>query len=395
MAWSSPLFKTSVMISSLSRLGASCDKSYEAKHGCKNWGRAMGIFYSFDRQPANCRYLNIVKLLKDLDVAGKRVFVRADLDVPIENSKLEEAEQATRLTNLAPTVEWLIEHGARQIFIAGHIDRPLKPAPSLSTRILEEPLEQILKRSVTYKGNFDTGDGMLSSMAQLILFENLRFWGGEEANDPDFARQLATPADVYVNEAFGNCHRAHASMVGVPAILPHAAGLHLEEEVNQLTELTRNPERPLVAIVGGVKIETKMPVVANLAKVADVVLVGGEIARELTTDKSNVIVASLTPDTKDIDQDSINKFKSIIKTAKTIVWNGPMGIFEEGFEAGSAAVAWAIIDSGAYSVVGGGETTQFLVSKNLLSRFSFVSSGGGAMLEFLAGRDLPGIAALE
>lgn len=351
-----------------------------------------------------------MKLLSELDVFDKKVFVRADLDVPIDtlnakrltaNAESDEAEAATRLTNLAPTVGWLIEHGAKQVFIAGHIDRPKGPDTAFSTRQLEAPLEMILKRSVTYKKDFNVDDGMLASMAQLILLENLRFWPGEEAGDLEFAKQLASLADVYVNEAFAASHREHASIVGVPAILPHAGGLHLEEEVNRLTKLIKNPERPFVAIVGGVKAETKVPVVANLAKVADFVLVGGEIAKELTvdnsqfTDNSKVIVASLTPDGKDISDESISKFREIISKAKTVVWNGPMGVFEEGFEAGSAAVAGAIGDSGAYSVVGGGETTQFLSTKGLLGKFSFVSSGGGAMLEFLAGEELPGIKALE
>lgn len=285
----------------------------------------------------------MVRQLLGLVFDGKKVLVRADLDVPVKSTNDErlttnaQSELATRLTNLAPTVNWLIEHGAKQVIIFGHIGRPSdtghetrdtqedKPPlydPKLSTRQLEAPLERILKRSVTYKKDFNLDDGMIVSMAQLILLENLRFWPGEAANDGEFARQLAALADVYVNEAFGNCHRNHASMVTVPAILPHTAGLHLEEEVNQLTKLTRNPERPLV-------------------------------------------------------------------------WNGPMGVFEEGFEAGTMAIAEAIIDSKAYSVVGGGETTQFLSTKGLLGKFSFVSSGGGAMLAFLAGKELPGIEALE
>ncbi|MDP2633080.1 MAG: phosphoglycerate kinase, partial [Candidatus Curtissbacteria bacterium] len=239
----------------------------------------------------------------------------------------------------------------------------------------------------------------LSSMAQLILLENLRFWPGEETNDEEFAKKLAGIADIYVNDAFAVCHRTHASMVGVPALLPHAAGLHLQEEVETLSKLLEKPQRPFVAIVGGAKIETKIPVIENLSKVADEVLVGGylplEIEKEGLSLPKNVLIATLGGDKKDIDEASVKKFSDVIKDAKTVVWNGPMGLYEEGFEKGTLAVAQALIECAGFSVVGGGETSDFLESKNLLDKFSFVSSGGGAMLEFLAGKTLPGIVALE
>ena len=345
--------------------------------------------------------MELMRVLGDLDVSGKRVFVRADLDVPVvttnDKRPTTNAEQVTRLTNLRPTVDWLFDHGASKIIIAGHIDRPQKPDPAFSTEQIKERLEAILSRSVIFTGNFDR-----EILEDLVLLENLRFWPGETKNDPEFAKQLASLADVYVNEAFGNSHRNHASMVALPSLLPHAAGVHLEEEVKTLSGLLLAPKRLFVAIVGGAKIETKEPLIEHLAKIADYVLVGGELVRELTvnglqqlTDNSKVMVATLTADTKDIDEVSIEKFKAIISGARTIVWNGPMGVFEEGFEAGTLAVAEAILASRAYTVVGGGETTQFLAAKNLLSHFSFVSSGGGAMLAFLAGKTLPGLAALE
>ena len=347
-----------------------------------------------------------MKKLEDLDVAGKRVFVRADLDIPMEQLTVhssQSTENATRLTNLKPTVDWLLGHRAKQIVIAGHIDRPEGPDPKLSTAQLEKPLEEILKRSITFRAGFDERDHeSLASLSQLILFENLRFWSGEASNDQEFAKQLASLGDVYVNEAFGNSHREHASMVALPGFLPHAAGLHLEKEIEVLSRLLKTPERPFVAIVGGAKLETKVPVIENLASEADSVLVGGAIALQILNSKfeirnenPKVKIATMTEDTKDIDKESIEKFSSVISNAKTVVWNGPMGLFEEGFDAGTKAVAQAIIDSGAYSVVGGGETTEFLASFNFLKRFSFVSSGGGAMLEFLSGKELPGIKALE
>ena len=367
-----------------------------------------------------------MKTLPDIDVFGKRVFVRADLDVPLREAQATngerettnaEVETSTRLVNLKSTVDWLLEHEVSQRMIAGHIDRPKKPDPALSTRRLLSTLEKLLGREIEFvepsfyssSASREVSSGSSPQGRTIVLLENLRFWPGEEANDLEFARQLASMADVYVNEAFGNCHRNHASMVALPRLLPHAAGLHLEKEIEVLEALLKNPKQPFVAIVGGAKIETKVPVIENLAKIADFVLVGGLIAKQqLTIDNSQltgspnvkgqmskVVLASLTPNNNDIDQNSVNKFKSIIATAKTVVWNGPMGVFEEGNEAGTMAVVEAIVASNSYCVVGGGETTEFLASKGLISRFSFVSSGGGAMLEFLAGKSLPGLVALE
>lgn len=341
-----------------------------------------------------------MKVLSDIDISGKRVFVRADLDVPFEqltvnNQQLTvSAEEATRLTNIRPTVDYLFEHGATKIIIAGHIDRPSGADPALSTEQLKLNLEKILSRSVIFAENFEK-----QVLENLVLLENLRFWPGETENSQDFARQLAQLADVYVNEAFGNCHRNHASMVTLPKLLPHAAGVHLQNEVKALSNLLNNPKRPFVAVVGGAKIETKLPLVEHLAKIADYVLVGGELPIEIAEKKltfpQNVIVASLTPDRKDIDNESIDIFCNKIKDASTVVWNGPLGLFEEGHDVGSKEIAQSIIDSGAYSVVGGGETVEFLAKNNLLSQFAFVSSGGGAMLEFLAGHKLPALMALE
>lgn len=351
-----------------------------------------------------------MKQLSDIDVSGKRVFLRADLDVPLEsvhevhNGERDmgrdlSVEASTRLVNLKPTVEYLLSKQVKQIIIAGHIDRPTRPVPSLSTARLELPLEAILSRSVTFKPDFPT-DETLASMAQLMLFENLRFWPGEEENDLDFAKQLSELADIYVNDSFATCHRVHASMVALPSLLPHAAGLHLAEEVKVLEGLLAAPKRPFVAVIGGVKIADKIPAIENLAKVADRVLVGGALPLEIVKEGisfpgEKVLVANLTADERDIDQASRDEFATVIAGAKTVVWNGPMGLFEDGHEMGTLKVAEAILASGANSIVGGGNTDQFLFEKDLRSQFSFVSSGGGAMLEFLAGRKLPGIAALE
>lgn len=342
-----------------------------------------------------------MKLLHDLDVAGKRVFLRADLDVPLDTAN---EESATRLRNIKPTVDYLLEHKTSEIIIAGHIDRPEKPDPKLSTKQLVEPLEKILGQKITFSENLrsDLGNDKDQTLDKVVLLENLRFWPGEVGDSPEFAKELAALADLYVDDAFGNCHRAHASMVGVPGLLPHAAGLHLQLEVEKLTELTTFPKKPFVAIIGGEKIETKVPVIHNLASVADTVLVGGYLVAEIRGKErdmqnfgTNVDIGTLTADSEDLDEQTTTKFAAVISTAATVVWNGPMGHFEAGFVKGSLALAQAIIGSGAYSVVGGGQTTEFLAKNGLLSKFSFVSSGGGAMLEFLAGKKLPGIEALQ
>lgn len=340
-----------------------------------------------------------MKLLSDLSASGKKVFVRADLDVNVEQLTVDGSQltEVARLQNLKPTVDWLLEHGAKQIIIAGHIGRPEKVDSGLSTKHLLPALENILEKKVVFKKDFEEVEG------EIILFENLRFWKGEKKNDPDFSQKLAGLVDVYINEAFGNCHRAHASMVGITSFLPFAAGIHLQKEIEELSGLLEKPKKPFVAVVGGAKIETKVPVIENLSKVADKVFVGGKIASEIKIsdlkdeilNSPKVVLATAIDGGKDINPESIRKFGSLVSSAKTIVWNGPMGYFEGGYDEGTAAVAKAIIESGAYSVVGGGETTEFLASKDLLSKFSFVSSGGGAMLYFLSGRDLPGVKALE
>lgn len=335
--------------------------------------------------------------LVGLDVSAKRVFLRADLDVPLPNSNDQtpdsNTEVSTRLTNIKPTIEYLLGRGAKQVIIAGHVGRPKGPDPKLSTRHLIGQLRKILSRDVEFLESFES-----VQMSQVLLFENLRFWAGEVENDFEFAKDLARLVDVYVNDAFGNSHRNHASMVALPSMLPHAAGLHLQKEIDELTRILVNPDRPLVAIVGGAKIETKIPVISNLSKIAQTVLVGGELPIEInkTGQKfaENVIVATLMENQKDISSESQSRFVEIINGAKTVIWNGPMGLFEEGHVDGTLAVARAIAESGAYSVIGGGDSTQFLGKEGLLSNFSFVSAGGGAMLEFLSGKKLPGLEAL-
>jgi len=349
-----------------------------------------------------------MKQLRELDITGKRVFVRGDLDVPIEtqnaNGLTTNAEVATRLTNLKPAIDYLLQNGARQVIIAGHIDRPsvakaLEGKPKFydsikSTKKLLVPLEKILGEEIKFEDALD-----FTSDAKIILFENLRFWDGETKNEGDFAKKLALLADIYINEAFGNCHREHASMVALPKLLPNAAGHHLVQEIEVMTKILESPEKPMVAIVGGAKIETKIPVIENLANIAHFVLVGGELPVEIEKKKmkfsENVFVAGLKDNNCEIDGVSLEHFQKVIEGANSVVWNGPLGLFEDGHIRSTLAVAETIIESGVYSIVGGGDTTQFLADSNLLSRFSFVSAGGGAMLEFLSGKKLPALEALE
>ncbi|MBI3341679.1 phosphoglycerate kinase [Candidatus Curtissbacteria bacterium] len=340
-----------------------------------------------------------MKLIGNLDVAGKRVLLRADLDIDVEQlAKGGQTEYPTRLKNIKPSVDFLLSHGASAVVILGHIYRPKGPDPKLSTKQLVGPISEILGQTAVFVPDFEVAKGQQNEKVQ--LFENLRFWPGETENSEEFARQLASLGDVYINDAFANCHRAHASMVALAHLLPSAAGLNLEKEVNEMRKVLGNPQRPFIAVIGGAKLETKLPVIANLARTADKVLVGGLMSVQYDPSaideqyRERVIAAVLTRDTEDIDESSIAKFESVLEGAKMVVWNGPVSHFEGGFVTGTKAIAEAIIASGAESIIGGGQTEEFLAEYNLLQKFSFISSGGGAMLEFLAGRTLPGIEAL-
>ncbi len=365
--------------------------------------------------------------VRNAEVAGKRVFLRADIDVPlleVRSQKLEvrQIEDDMRLVAGMPTIKHLLENKAR-VIIGGHLGRPgeknqkskIKNQNYGSEFSLMSVAEWLVKNFNFPFSNlqFQKIDGLSGwrISENLFLLENLRFYQGEEKNDPDFAKQLANLADLYVNDAFAMCHRNHASIVGVPKLLPHYAGIRLIEEVKHLSSVLDNPKRPLIVIIGGKKIETKLPLVEKTISLADKVLVGGLIAKEMRKqvqhDKievENLFVAKLNNDGTDILEESLNEFISIIKTAGTVVWNGPMGLINqkskiknqklEDTERGTKELAKAIVESSAYKVVGGGDTTEFLKRIGLLDKFDFVSTGGGAMLTFLSGQPLPGLEAL-
>lgn len=316
--------------------------------------------------------------VKDIDVSGKRVIVRADLDIDLgENYRLEA---------IIPTLEYLSSK-ASKIIIIGHLGRP-------NGKVVDElkidPVAKELKK--------------LCPNIELEVLENLRFDPGEESNDLEFAKKLAAKADVYINEAFATSHRDSASITTLPKILPHAAGLRFIEEVKNLSSVFENPQRPLLFVVGGSK-DDKKEYISNLESLADKILVGGrlpeyygdlalESVREVKAD-SKVIIANLNQDKEDITLNSIDRFEKEIEKAKTIVLAGPLGRYEdEGHRQGTERIFNKIASSNAFKIVGGGDSLSVLSIYSLRDKFDWVSVGGGAMLEFLSKRTLPGIEAI-
>lgn len=329
-----------------------------------------------------------MKVFTDINIVGKKVIVRGDLDVPLKNGQIEDVTRIEK--NLATLKELLNKNN--QIFLISHVGRPKDRDPNFSLKLIIPYLEDLLKERVTFQENLEE-----NLAGKITLLENLRFWAEEEDNNFDFAKNLANFGEIYVNECFSVAHRSHASVAILPTLLPSYFGLELEREVKELQKVLDHPERPLVAIIGGAKLETKLPAITNLAKVADKVLVGGKLMFEAENTKlpNNVIVAVDHVDHKDIGQETLALFQRAIDPAKTVVWNGPMGLFEEEkYSLGTKKLAEVIANSNSYSLVGGGDTIAALKSINLLSKIDFVSVGGGAMLEFLGGKKLPALVAL-
>ena len=345
-----------------------------------------------------------MRTLKDFNLKGKRVLVRCDFNVPL--GEKGEILDDFKIKKTIPTIEYLIEKGAKLILMS-HLDDPGgKVVESLRLTPIQEKLMEYLDLSVT-KAPDCVGEEIerwTGSMqpGEVLLLENLRFHKGEEENDEDFTKELIKFGDIYVDDAFGACHRAHASIVGIPKYLPSAAGLLLETEVKTLTNLMETSTKPLVAIIGGVKVETKTKLIDKISEIADFVLIGGLIARELREKNLKLkypqkIVEPIDEiEGKDIGPETIRLFKEKISQAKTVFWNGPLGkIKEEKFSRGTEEIAKAIIKSGAFSVAGGGETVEFVNKIGLGEKFNHLSTGGGAMLDFIADGKLIGIAALE
>lgn len=381
--------------------------------------------------------------IRDLDLNGKRLFLRVDFNVPLAPGG-QEITSDKRIRAALPTIEYALEKGAALI-LASHLGRPKgKPNPEMSLKPVALKLAELLGRPVAMAPDCvgPAVEAMLPKPGQILLLENLRFHKEEEANDPGFSKQLAALCDLYVNDAFGTAHRAHASTAGMIAYVPQAAaGLLMEKELEYLTMATKNPPRPCVAILGGAKVSDKIEVIRNLMKVVDQILIGGAMAytflraQNLPTGKSlveedkielakslldeaqgklllpadHVVAAEFKagaahetaetiPEEKmalDIGPKTIELYKAAIAQAKMIVWNGPMGVFEmPPFDAGTVALAKAVADSGAISLVGGGDSEKAIKSAGVAAKISHISTGGGASLEFLGGAELPGVAAL-
>ncbi len=388
--------------------------------------------------------------LEDLDVKGRRAFVRVDFNVPIKNGAITED---TRIRASLPTITYLLDKGAT-VILASHLGRPKgKPNPEFSLRPVAERLSQLLGRPVTFADD-SVGEPARQAVASagpggVVLLENLRFHGEEEKNDAGFAKQLAELADVYVNDAFGSAHRAHASTEGiVHHVKEAAAGLLMGKEVEYLGRVLEHPERPFVAVLGGAKVSDKLEVIENLIAKVDALLIGGAMAytflkaRGVAVGKSLVeedlldtardverrakerglrlelpvdhvvapkLEAGAPADVLDVNDPSIGErmgldigpkttetYRSVIKDAKTVIWNGPMGVFEiDTFAKGTIEVAKAVADVRGTTVIGGGDSIAAVVKAGVTDRITHISTGGGASLEFLGGRTLPGVAALK
>jgi len=345
-----------------------------------------------------------MKSIRNLDLTGKRVLVRCDFNVPLSDNG--EILDDFRIKKSLPTIQYLIEKRAKLILMS-HLDRPggrvvdeLKIDP-VQVRLMEY-LDVSITKAPDCVGEEIEKWTQKMMPGEILILENLRFHKEEEENDPGFSERLAKLGEVYVNDAFGASHRAHASIVGVPKFLPSCAGLLLEREINVLSNLLESPKKPLVAIIGGKKVETKAKVIDKISESADTVLVGGLIKKELeekgiqleNPEKITGPVNNL--EGKDIGPETVRLFKEKITGAKTVFWSGPLGkIEEEEFCKGSKEIARAIIESRAFSIAGGGETVEFINRIGLGEEFGHLSTGGGAMLEFLAGETLPGLEILE
>ncbi len=385
------------------------------------------------------------KTVRDIDVKGKRVLVRVDFNVPIKEGKVSDD---TRIRAALPTIQYLVDQGAAVILFS-HLGRPKGgPDPKYSMKPVADYLAGLVKAPVKFSeeavGPQAKEAAELLKPGEILVLQNTRFYPGEEKNNPDLAKQFADLADVYVNDAFGSAHRAHASTEGVAQYLPAVSGFLMEKEIQYLGQAITEPERPFIAILGGAKISDKIGVIRNLLTKSDAILIGGgmantffkaqgypmgdslvenevlDLARELLGIGGNkirlpvdVVIATGTDEnaeTKvmpvgpisdgwkilDIGPETVANFGKVIKDAKTVVWNGPMGMFEVArFAVGTFGVARALAESDATSIVGGGDLAAAIQQSGLADQITHISTGGGASLEMLEGITLPGVAALQ
>lgn len=388
------------------------------------------------------------KSVRDVEVTGKRVFVRVDFNVPMQDGQITDD---TRIRETLPTIKYLIENGAK-VILASHMGRP-KGQVNESMRLTQasERLAELLGKPVA-KADEAIGEEAKSKVAALnngdvLVLENVRFYPGEEKNDPELAKQFAELADLFVNDAFGAAHRAHASTEGIAHYIPAVSGLLMEKELSVIGKALSNPDRPFTAIIGGSKVKDKIDVIDNLLNIADNVLIGGglaytffkaqghEIGKSLLDDSKldvalgfiekakklgknfvlpvDIVVAddfSADANHKAVDIDSIPAdwegldigpktraiYADIIKNSKLVVWNGPMGVFEiDTFANGTKEVAEACAATEGYTIIGGGDSAAAAEKFNLAAEMNHISTGGGASLEFMEGKALPGVVALN
>lgn len=384
------------------------------------------------------------KTVRDIDVKGKRVFVRVDFNVPIKDGVVGDD---TRIKAALPTIQYLLDHGAA-VILASHLGRPKGgPDPKFSLKPVADHLSKLMGNPVAFAEDCIGPAAEKAAKAlkpgEVLLLENTRFHPEEEKNDEGMSKKLALLADIYVNDAFGSAHRAHASTAGIAAFLPAVAGFLLEKEIKYLGQAVEDPKRPFVAILGGAKISDKIGVIRNLLNKADAVLIGGGMANTFFKAQGYPVADSLVEDealdtarellasgtTKlrlpvdvvlgdkfeaeaakkiiptgpipdgwrilDIGPATVKSYAKVIHGAGTVVWNGPMGVFEfPAFADGTFGIARAVAESGAISIIGGGESVAAINQSGLADKITHISTGGGASLEMLEGLELPGVAAL-
>ncbi len=391
------------------------------------------------------------KTLRDMEVQGKKVLVRVDYNVPMDEKS--NITDDTRITSSLPTLKYLLDQGAA-IILMSHLGRPKGQA---NNKYSLEPVARKLSELINKDIIFEDVDEVVSEKVvtdaknlqpgQIMMLQNTRFRSEEEKNDDSFAKDLASLAELYINDAFGTSHRAHASNVGVSKYLPSAVGFLVEKEISVMGKALEEPERPFVAILGGAKVSDKIGVIENLISKVDAIIIGGGMAFTFLKANGHEIGKSLLEEDKislakdlmdkaikhgvaiilpidimvakefkndsehfavsvekipsdmmglDIGPESIDLFKSVVQEAKTIIWNGPMGVFEmDNFNKGTYAIAQALVDSGAITIVGGGDSAAAVEKAGLADKITHVSTGGGASLEMLEGKILPGIAAIS
>jgi phosphoglycerate kinase len=361
-----------------------------------------------------------LRKVQDADLKNKRVLLRVDFNVAVKD---EDAKEKYKIFASKETIDYILSQDGVKLALVGHLGRPtsvkncllggelLANHPEISIdsefslKQLADDAERILGIEVKFVedciGEKVKAAQVCQYRGEVLLLENVRFYCNDEKNDPEFCQKLAENFDVFVSDAFSVCHRDQASVTGVAKLLPSFAGIWLQHEMENLDKIKDNPVRPAVAIIGGAKIETKLPLIHRFEKIYDYVLVGGKIANEamdqnLQFSDKVILPLDCAADRLDIGPETIKKFREIIQTAKTVVWNGPMGKFEEKpFDKGTFDVLDAVLKGRAFTLIGGGESVEMLEKRDLIDDISFVSTGGGAMLEYLSGNPMPGIEVLK